>query len=263
MFQVHLLPRLVPPGALSGGFAVVLDVLRATTVMVQALASGCASIIPCIEIEDAKRIAQDLPAGTSFLGGERHGVPIEGFDLGNSPGDYTPESCGGKTLVMTTTNGTKAILSCLDADRVVVASFGNAAATARELVRAAETGQPIHIVCAGTEGEISLEDTLLAGHLGLLLASRDSRLQHWREASVTLNCNDQALLACASAWELLAFGAQQGERTALASILSQGRGGRRVTELDLVPDILAAAGLDTHQLVAELARDPIRILRSA
>src|SRR5262245_35942829 len=106
---VHLLPSLIPPGALRGGVAVVIDVLRASTVIVQALASGCEAVIPTLEIDEARRIATSLPAGKSLLGGERHGLPIEGFDLGNSPGDYTDEVCSGKTLVITTTNGTKAI----------------------------------------------------------------------------------------------------------------------------------------------------------
>ena len=157
---VHLLPGLIPPGALKGSVAVVVDVLRATTVMVHALASGCAAVIPCGEIEEARRIAADLPAGSALLAGERHGLPIEGFDLGNSPGEFTPEVCRGKTLVMTTTNGTRAILASLDAERVLVAAFSNFGMTVQWLHA---EDRDIHIVCAGTEGEISFEDALLAG----------------------------------------------------------------------------------------------------
>src|SRR5436309_2899435 len=90
---VHLLPALIPPGALRGGVAVVVDVLRATTVMVQALQSGCEAIIPCAEIEEAQAVAASLPAGTALLSGERQGLPIPGFDLGNSPDDFTPGVC--------------------------------------------------------------------------------------------------------------------------------------------------------------------------
>ena len=90
---VHLLPSLIPPGSLRGGVAVVVDVLRATTVMVQALAAGCEAVIPCGEIDEAKAVAAGLPAGTALLAGERQGLPIPGFDLGNSPGDFTPEVC--------------------------------------------------------------------------------------------------------------------------------------------------------------------------
>ena len=128
---VHLLPKLIPHGSLRGGVAVVVDVLRATTVMVQALAAGCEAIIPCGEIDEAKEVAASLPAGTALLVGERQGLPIPGFDLGNSPGDFTSEVCEGKTLVMTTTNGTRAILASLEAERVYIASFGNLRATSR------------------------------------------------------------------------------------------------------------------------------------
>ena len=93
---VHLLPSLIPPGSLRGGVAVVVDVLRATTVMVHALADGCEAVIPCAEIEEAQSVAAGLPSGTALLGGERGGLPIPGFDLGNSPGDYTPRSAGAR-----------------------------------------------------------------------------------------------------------------------------------------------------------------------
>ena len=104
---VHLLPTLIPPGSLRGGVAVVVDVLRATTVMVQALAAGCEAIIPCLEIADAQKVAAGLGPGAALLAGERHGLPIPGFHLGNSPGDFTPAICREKSLVMTTTNGTR------------------------------------------------------------------------------------------------------------------------------------------------------------
>ena len=90
---VHLLPSLIPPGSLRGGVAVVVDVLRATTVMVYALAAGCEAVIPCGEIDEAKATAASLPPGSALLAGERQGLPIPGFDLGNSPGEFTPEVC--------------------------------------------------------------------------------------------------------------------------------------------------------------------------
>ena len=148
--------------------AVVVDVLRATTVMVQALAAGCEAVIPCGEIDEAKAVAGGLPPGTALLAGERQGLPIAGFDLGNSPGEFTPEVCREKTLVMTTTNGTRAILASLEAERVYIASFANLRATTDEIsvqFLKKDHGHAVHIVCAGTEGHISLEDSLLAGAL--------------------------------------------------------------------------------------------------
>jgi 2-phosphosulfolactate phosphatase len=246
---VHSLPALIPPGALKGGVAVVVDVLRATTVMVHALAAGCEAVIPCLEIDEARRVANDLPPVHAVLGGERQGLPIEGFDLGNSPGDYTPEVCRGRTLVMTTTNGTRAVLASLEADRVLIGAFPNARATTQAAFfpeRSERPPKPIHIVCSGTEGFISLEDCLLAG---CLVSSLDS-------FGVEM-ANDEAIIA-RRAWLDAELGSGAGGR--LEDILAEGRGGRRVTVIGLAADIRAAARVDRFDLVAELRRDPIRVV---
>jgi 2-phosphosulfolactate phosphatase len=245
---VHLLPALIPPCSLRGGVAVVLDVLRATTTMIHALAAGCLAVVPCLEIDEARRVAGTFPAGSALLAGEREGVPIAGFDLGNSPSAFTPGVCRGKTLVMTTTNGTRAILSCLDADRVLVGAFVNLRATVRSL---SEDGRPVHIVCAGTDGLISAEDTLLAGVIATRLMDRGLIL-----------ANDEAWIAWGwgSKWNPSRVEEASKVRVAL---LSSGRGGQRVTELGLMTDIRDAAEMDRFELVAELRRDPIRIVVSA
>lgn len=240
---VHLLPSLIPPGCLRGGIAVVIDVLRATTVMVQALASGIDAIIPCLEIEEARDIAMRLGRETTILGGERRGLPIERFDLGNSPGSYTPEVCDGKTLVITTTNGTRAIHASLDSERILVAAFTNAAATASAVV---DSGLPIHILCAGTDGQISFEDALLAG---CLMNTPGFRMEPR---------NDEARIV-ASLWSDCE--PTTADETALGRVLAQGRGGRRVSEIGLAADLLDASALDRLDLVAELKRDPLRIVR--
>src|SRR5262245_8863015 len=108
--HVHLLPELVPPEALAGGVAVVIDVLRATTTVVHALAAGCAAVRPCAGVDEARALAGSMRAGRVLLGGERGGLPLPGFDAGNSPREYTPAVCRGTTLVLTTTNGTRALL---------------------------------------------------------------------------------------------------------------------------------------------------------
>lgn len=241
---VHLLPRLIPAGALRGGVAVVLDVLRATSVMVHALAAGCTAIFPCDEVEDALSVAKDFSPERVLLSGERQGVPIPGFDLGNSLADYTPERCGGKTIVMTTTNGTRAILASLDAERVFAASFANARVTL-ELLRAEQKrGRAIHVVCAGTDGMVSLEDTLLAGMIASELTS------------VGEHATNDALLIARAAWRSLG----DPDVVRLRDFLTLGRGGRRVIELGYAADIADAAGAHESYIVAELARDPVRIV---
>src|SRR5271165_3967965 len=159
---VHLLPQLAPAGALAGGLAVVIDVLRATTTIVHALAAGCADVRPCAEVDEARQLADGMRAGRVLLGGERGGEPLPGFDLGNSPGAYTAQRCKGCTIVLTTTNGTRALHRAAEASRVLIAGFVNYSAVCEQLRLDA---RPVHIICSGTEGEVSLEDTILAGAL--------------------------------------------------------------------------------------------------
>ncbi len=242
---VYLLPSLIPGGALAGGVAVVVDVLRATTSMVHALAAGCESVIPCLEVDEARRVAALFSAGTALLVGERNGLPIEGFDLGNSPGAFTPEVCAAKTVVMTTTNGTKAILASQEARRVIVAAFVNLRSTVKLLV---EDGGPVHIVCAGTDGRISLEDALLAGAVVEALEDRG-----W------LLANDEAEIAATLWYDTDYRIAEEGDP--LTNFLGVGRGGKRVVELGYNADLDAAAQIDHFDLTAELKTDPLRIVR--
>ena len=231
---------MIPSGALKGGVAIVLDVLRATTAMVCALHAGASAILPCLEIDEARAVASLFPAGRALLAGERQGVAIEGFDFANSPGSFTPESCGGKAIVMTTTNGTRAILASLDADRVLIASFLNLAATVNAL---SVERRPIHVVCSGTNGLVSFEDSLLAGAIVHALALGGTHRP---------TGNDEAFLVEA-AWA-------HAKDEPLVEVLARGVGGRRVTELGLAPDIAIAADTDRLDIVAEVVRDPIRVI---
>jgi 2-phosphosulfolactate phosphatase len=108
--HVHLSPLLVCPRQLGGGIAVVVDVLRATTTIVYALVAGCLAVRPVAEVDEARALADGLPAGKALLAGERDGQPLPGFDCGNSPGEFTAARCRGTTVVLTTTNGTRALL---------------------------------------------------------------------------------------------------------------------------------------------------------
>lgn len=165
--QVALLPSAVQGIDLSGSVAVVIDVLRATTTIIHALAAGAEVVIPCSEVEEAFAIRDRVGAQKCVLGGERHGLLIEGFDLDNSPFSYTPESVGGKTVVFTTTNGTRALAACRSAASVLVAGFVNRSAVVERLKA---DGRPVWIVCAGTDGYVTAEDVLVAGALASDLA---------------------------------------------------------------------------------------------
>ncbi len=157
--NAHFLPALLEPEELTGAAVVVIDVLRASTVIACALAAGAREVIPCLEVEEARKIAAGLPKGEALLGGERHGLPIEGFDFGNSPAEYRPDLVAGRTVVFTTTNGTRAMNACHKASRVLIGAFVNCQAVCAALPPA----RPIHLLCAGTSGKITREDVLFAG----------------------------------------------------------------------------------------------------
>jgi 2-phosphosulfolactate phosphatase len=125
-------------GEVAGHTAVVIDVIRATSTIVEALAAGARAVYPTVSTEDAIRIANSLGRDDTLLCGERKGLKIPGFDLGNSPSEFTSESVGGMRLVMSTTNGTRAFLAAEDADRIVAASLMNLTAVV-ESVRDTES----------------------------------------------------------------------------------------------------------------------------
>jgi 2-phosphosulfolactate phosphatase len=234
--HVHLLPALAPPGRLAGSLAVVVDVLRATTTMIHALGAGCTAVRPCAEVEEARDLAGQMRAGRVLLGGERGGNPLPGFDLGNSPREYTAKVCRGTTLVLTTTNGTRALLRAAEAERVLIAGFVNYSAVCEQMRLDA---RPIHIICAGTDGEVTLEDTLLAGALVEFLSeSADVRL------------NDSGRLA----WDCF-----ENHGRVLQGALEVSRGGESLKRLGYDDDIRAAAQVDQFALVPEVRRDPLRV----
>ena len=233
--NVHLLPALVEPHELAGKTVVVIDVLRATTTIIHALAAGAKEVVPLLEVEEAQELARKL-APSAVLGGERGGKRIAGFDLGNSPLEYTPVIVGGKTLVFTTTNGTRAMLRCRQARRILIAGFVNFSAVCRELAEE----DVIEIVCAGTDGQVTREDTLLAG--AIVEDCRRSQNEGWI-------CNDQAEIA-ADAWRT-AVGTLSG-RNPLAAALRESRGGRNLIEIGQENDIDIAAQIDRFDIVPEL-----------
>ena len=155
-----------------GKTAVVIDVLRATSVITTALDNGVREVLPVADIAEAQSLYAQLDANATLRGGESNAVKIEGFDLGNSPLEYKRKTVEGKTLILTTTNGTQAIQNMKGADVAVLACFRNASAVAEYLLSLPQCDSPTNgvvIVCAGTEGRFSLDDGLCAGMLiGLL-----------------------------------------------------------------------------------------------
>ncbi len=240
--RAHFLPELTSPDELAGGTIVVIDVLRATTTITQALAAGCREVVPCLEVAEARRRAAELPSGQAILGGERGGLPIEGFDFGNSPADYTPLSVGGKTLVFTTTNGTKALRACLQAQRVVLGAFTNFTATLRAVLGAGQ----VHLLCAGTGGRVTREDVLLAGALAQALTNEPR----------PPDFNDEAAIARAAWREIIADEPRPHDRATRSALLARElrrtQGGRNLAGIGLDRDVDDVAQFDSIELVGEL-----------
>ena len=223
--EVFLTPAELDPASVQGAAVVVVDVVRATTTIVEALASGARAIYPVASTEDAVRLAASLGREDTLLCGERKSVKVEGFDLGNSPAEFTPAAVAGKRLVMSTTNGTAALARVQEAERVVTAAFANLGAVANEL-----RGHPhVVVVCAGRQGRFALDDAVCAGHLLLRMGGE-------REM------NDGARAARALA----------GVIPPTAEALASTAAGQAVIAHGFAEDLHVCAHVDRHALVPEL-----------
>jgi 2-phosphosulfolactate phosphatase len=142
--------------------SVVIDVLRATTVIVTALNNGAREIIPVSTVDFAMKVSGNAFSGQTLLGGERNTKKVEGFNLGNSPLEYTPEVIAGKSIILYTTNGSKTIVKAKFSENLFICAFNNLPAIAKELER---LNKEVEIICAGSNGNFNLEDVICAGRL--------------------------------------------------------------------------------------------------
>jgi len=233
--KVHLLPKLFEPDELRGGIAVILDILRASTTIIHALTYGAESVISTEEIDESLAVKSSLPAGQVLLGGEREGTLIAGFDLDNNPFAYPAEVVRGKTIVFTTSNGTRALKRALQADRILIGGFVNLNAVVDVLL---QDTRPIHLVCAGTMGKITQEDALCAG------AIVDGVLAGWNRRDTDL-ADDQAQLA------LHRYLQAAESETGLLAAMRNSFGGRNCRRLGYDDQIARAATVDLFDTVPE------------
>lgn len=141
---------------------VVIDVLRATSVITTAIKNGAKSVIPLLTVEEVFEEQKKLGKEICVLGGERRAVKIEGFDFSNSPLEYDEEVVNDKHLIITTTNGTRALTSCKMADRIFIGCMINGKAVAEKL---AKLNKDVVIVNAGTNGQFSMDDFICTGFI--------------------------------------------------------------------------------------------------
>lgn len=182
--EVCLTPALIDLYAIENSIVVVIDILRATSSMVYGIDNGAQAIIPVAQVEECMNYA-----GKGYLlAAERNGEVVEGYDFGNSPFSYTAEKVAGKTIVLTTTNGTKALhLARKRASQVVIGSFLNLEALC-EWLKTQE--KDVLLLCAGWKDQFNLEDTIFAG---AVVNQLRSGFTHYDDASVA--AEDLFLLA--------------------------------------------------------------------
>src|ERR687886_1639661 len=162
----------VTPALMAGRVVAVIDVLRASTTIAAALANGAKNVVPLESADDVITRSRQFDRSEVRLAGERKMHPIPGFDLGNSPREFTREAVEGKTVLITTTNGTAAFAPIQGARDVVVASYVNYTAVATLLRAAARGGNDVTLVCAGRDRQFSLEDAACAGRFARAVCKR-------------------------------------------------------------------------------------------
>lgn len=233
--EVAILPQLISHTCNSEEPVVglVIDTLRFTTTACEALRSA-ASIRVASEVDEAQKLQAELArcGRPPLLCGERKCQPISGFDLGNSPFEYTPEIIADRELIFTTTNGTRAVQALRNAQEIWLAALTNRRAVVTNLLE--KSPAHVELVCSGTEGEVTLEDCLAAGAVvhALVAARADSEL------------NDSAQI-CARLWSQC----ESLDCQELEQVLANTLGGRNLRKAGYERDLGFAAQLDSSLIV--------------
>jgi len=222
----------VNPSEVQGKTVVVLDVLRATTTITVALYHGARAVLPAASTEEALRIAQNLERDDVVLAGERKSQRIPGFALGNSPLEFTPDAVRGKTIVITTTNGTPALIAAQGARDVIVGAAVNFALVVERCRAALAQHGELVILCAGRERQFALEDAFAAGRLAKVLLPEGGLR--------AVEVNDGALAA-------LELARHYGERWLRAFRASSH--GCELAALGFREDVRVCATEDTHPIL--------------
>ena len=211
-----------------GAHVVVIDVLRASSTIVHACENGVERIIPVAEVEDATKLLSTLDRKKTLLCGEREGMKIEGFDLGNSPLEYPSKVVKGKTLILSTSNGTVAITASTAAREIVIGCFLNLGHVVSYIL--SSRPKRVALLCAGYLGQFAIEDFVCGGHLV-------KRLEDASRAKIEMN--DGALAARA----LAASMADAGE------VVRNSSHGRRLADLGFEADLEFCSRIDKYGTV--------------
>ncbi len=170
----------------TGKNTIVIDVLRASTVIINALNNNAKEVIPVDSVDFALKVSGGAFSGQTLLGGERNTKMIDGFNLGNSPEDYTEEIVSGKTVILYTTNGSKAIVKAKYSENLIVCCFNNLKAITEYIV---DLNQDFEILCSGASGKFCIEDTVCAGKIIELVEKKISGVELSDSAFASLILN--------------------------------------------------------------------------
>jgi 2-phosphosulfolactate phosphatase len=218
------------PADVQGRVVLVIDVLRASTTVAVALSNGARAVIPFESSDEVVARAKQFERSDVLLAGERRMHAIPGFDLGNSPREYTRATVVGKTVLLTTTNGTVALAGRQGARDVLVASYVNYSAVSAMIRAAARGASDVTIVCAGRDRQFALEDAACAG--------RFTRGVTRRLANVRLN--DAAQACCL-------MDKRYGDR--LDRLFEDSEHGRALAEAGFAEDLVVCASVDSHPVI--------------
>ena len=229
--DLYLTPGPFGKTAVEGKAVVVIDVLRSSTSICAALTSGAKGVIPTNGPGEAGEMWTKVGSDMAVLAGERNGIKIENFQLGNSPLEFTEKTVGGKFVIMTTTNGTAVFSKVNNAAPVLSCALTNISAVAERL---ATEDKDLIIACAGRDGHFSIEDTLCGGMLIHLLVEKHGK---------TIKQNDASSLA------LLLY---QTNKDVIRQAIEDGEHGRFLASIGFAEDVSAASAIDSTSVLPVL-----------
>jgi len=224
----------------TGKTAIVIDVLRATTVIATALTNGAREVIPVGTVDFAMKVSSDAFRSQTLLCGERNTKKVEGFTLGNSPSEYKPEIVSGKSIILYTTNGSKSFVKAKFCENLFSACFNNLPAIVKYLVA---LKKDVEIICAGTNGVFNLEDSICAGKIV-------SEIQQLKK---NLVFSDSAL-ACITLYKF--------SGKSIANMLSKTEHGKLLIENGFEEDIEVCAKIGTTDVIPYFSAGVIKKLDS-
>jgi 2-phosphosulfolactate phosphatase len=228
--DVFFSPLQVRPGDTAGRLVAIVDVLRASTTVATALGNGARSVIPLEGADEVISRSREFARSQILLAGEQKMHPITGFDLGNSPSEFGPEVVEGKTILITTTNGTRTLLGVQGARDIVIASYVNFTAVLTMMKVAAGTNTDIAIICAGEEGIFTLEDSACAGRYVRAIPKRADSVQ----------VNDAATAS-------VLIEKKYGDN--IAKVFKESTHGQALQKAGFGDDLAAAAEVDSYPVV--------------